>query len=88
MLDKKDVIRALHTPYRKPLELAFEYVSLTRRERACIEAVYIDGLTEEAAAEEMGVSRDFVAKHKKHALRKLAQAWDGLEIFEIISNYE
>ena len=88
MLDKKDVIRALHTPYRKPLELAFEYVSLTRRERACIEAVYIDSLTEEAAAEEMGVSRDFVAKHKKHALRKLAQAWDGLEIFEIISNYE
>ena len=88
MLDKKDVIRALHTPYRKPLELAFEYVNLTRRERACIEAVYIDGLTEEAAAEEMGVSRDYIAKHKKHALQKLAQAWDGLEIFKIITDYE
>ena len=88
MLDKKDVVRALQTPYRKPLELAFEYVSLTRRERACIEAVYIDGLTEEAAAEEMGVSRDYVARHKQHALQKLAQAWDGHEIIEIITNYE
>lgn len=88
MLAKRDVIRALRTPYRKPLELAFEYVNLTRREREIIGYIYIDGLTEEAAAEEMGVSRDYVAKHKKHALRKLAQAWDGLEIFEIVTDYK
>ncbi len=88
MLDKKDVIRALRTPYRKPLELAFEYVNLTRREREIIECIYIEGLTEEAAAEEMGVSRDYVAKHKKRALQKLAQAWDGLEIYKIVTDYE
>jgi predicted DNA-binding protein (UPF0251 family) len=49
--------------------------------------VYIDGLTEERAAEEMGVSRDYVAKHKKHALQKIAQAWEGLEIYEVLINY-
>lgn len=88
MLAKGDVIHALRTPFRKPLELAFEYVNLTRREREIIGRIYIDGLTEEAAAEEMGVSRDYIAKHKKHALGRLAQAWDGLEIFEIINDYE
>jgi DNA-directed RNA polymerase specialized sigma24 family protein len=88
MLSKEDVVRALRTPYKKPLELAFEYVNLTRTERRCIDAVYIDGLTEEAAAEEMDVSRDYVAKHKKRALQKLAQAWDGLEIYKIISDYK
>ena len=88
MLSKGDVVRALRTPYKKPLELAFEYVSLTRSERRIIDAVYIDGLTEEAAAEEMEVSRDYVAKHKRRALEKLAQAWDGLEIYKIISDYK
>ena len=88
MLSKEDVVRALRTPYKKPLELAFEYVNLTRTERQCIDTVYIDGLTEEAAAEEMDVSRDYVAKHKKRALQKLAQAWDGLEIYKIISDYK
>ena len=88
MLSKIDVVHALRTPYKKPLELAFEYVSLTRSERRIIDAVYIGGLTEEAAAEEMEVSRDFVAKHKRRALEKLAQAWDGLEIYKIISDYK
>ena len=88
MLSKGDVVHALRTPYKKPLELAFEYVSLTRSERRIINAVYIDGLTEEAAAEEMEVSRDYVAKHKRRALEKLAQAWDGLEIYKIISDYK
>lgn len=88
MLSKGDVVHALRTPYKKPLELAFEYVSLTRSERRIIDAVYIDGLTEEAAAEEMEVSRDYVAKHKRRALEKLAQAWDGLEIYKIISDYK
>ena len=88
MLSKGDVVRALRTPYKKPLGLAFEYVSLTRSERRIIDAVYIDGLTEEAAAEEMDVSRDYVAKHKRRALEKLAQAWDGLEIYKIISDYK
>ena len=88
MLSKRDVVHALRTPYKKPLELAFEYVSLTRSERRIIDAVYIDGLTEDAAAEEMEVSRDYVAKHKRHALEKLAQAWDGLEIYKIISDYK
>lgn len=88
MLSKGDVVHALRTPYKKPLDLAFEYVSLTRSERRIIDAVYIDGLTEEAAAEEMEVSRDYVAKHKRRALEKLAQAWDGLEIYKIISDYK
>lgn len=88
MLSKGDVVHALRTPYKKPLELAFEYVSLTRSERRIIDAVYIDGLTEEAAAEEMEVSRDYVAKHKRRALEKLAQAWDGLVIYKIISDYK
>ena len=88
MLSKGDVVHALRTPYKKPLELAFEYVSLTRSERRIIDAVYIDGLTEEAAAEEMEVSRDYVAKHKRRALEKLAQAWDGLEIYKIITDYK
>ena len=88
MLSKGDVVHALRTPYKKPLELAFEYVSLTRSERRIIDAVYIDGLTEEAAAEEMEVSRDYVAKHKRRALEKLAQAWDGLEIYKIISDHK
>ncbi len=88
MLSKEDVVRALRTPYKKPLELAFEYVSLTRRERLCIESVYVDGLTEEQAAEEMEVSRDYVAKHKRRALQKLAQAWDGLEIYKILTDYK
>lgn len=88
MLSKENVIRALRTPYRKPLEVAFEYVSLTRRERECVRSVYVDGLTEEACAEEMGVSRDFVAKHKKRALQKLSQAWDGLDLIQVLCNYE
>ena len=88
MLSKGDVVHALRTPYKKPLELAFEYVSLTRSERRIIDAVYIDGLTEEAAAEEMEVSLDYVAKHKRRALEKLAQAWDGLVIYKIISDYK
>lgn len=88
MLSKEDVVRALHTPYKKPLALAFEFVNLTRSERRCIDMVYIDGLTEERAAEEMCVSRDYVAKHKKRALQKIAQAWDGLEIYEVLINYK
>ena len=82
------MIRALRTPYRKPLEVAFEYASLTRREYACVRSVYMDGLTEEACAEEMGVSRDYVAKHKKRALQKLAQAWDGLDLINALCNYK
>lgn len=88
MLSKEDVVRALHTPYKKPLALAFEYVNLTRSERQCIDMVYIDGLTEERAAEEMCVSRDYVAKHKKRAMQKLAQAWEGLDIYAVLIDYK
>ena len=80
-------MRALRTPYRRPLDFALTYASLTEKEEKCLRATLIDGQTEEAAAEALAFSRDFVTKHKRRALDKLQRAWDYCEIIPILLDY-
>jgi DNA-binding CsgD family transcriptional regulator len=86
-MEKDTVIKALRTPYRRPLEFALTYASLSEREETCLRATLIEHRTEEAAAEHLGYSRDYVTKHKKHALEKLCRAWDYCEIIPILLDY-
>lgn len=86
-MDKETVIRALRTPYRRPLEFALTYASLTDKESICLRATLIEGRTEEAAAEALEFSRDFVTKHKRRALDKLCRAWDYCEVVPILLDY-
>lgn len=59
MLPRETVLRALKTPYKRVLDFAFTYVSLSKPEETCIRCVIIDGMTEEEAAEALGYSRDY-----------------------------
>ena len=86
-MDKAVVIRALKTPYHRPLDFALTYASLTANEEKCLRATLIEGHTEEEAAEILSYSRDFVTKHKKRALEKLGRAWDYCEVIPILLNY-
>ena len=86
-MDRETVIRALRTPYRRPLDFALTYASLTAMEEKCLRATLIDGCTEEFAAEKLEFSRDFVTKHKKRALDMLQRAWDYCEIIPILLDY-
>lgn len=80
VLPRETVLRALKTPYKRVLDFAFTYVSLSKPEETCIRCVIIDGMTEEEAAEALGYSRDYIAKHKARGIRKLQQAWEGCEV--------
>ena len=88
VLPRETVLRALKTPYKRVLDFAFTYVSLSKPEETCIRCVIIDGMTEEEAAEVLGYSRDYIAKHKARGIRKLQQAWEGCEVLPILTEYE
>lgn len=88
VLPRETVLRALKTPYKRVLDFAFTYVSLSKPEETCIRCVIIDGMTEEEAAEALGYSRDYIAKHKAKGIRKLQQAWEGCEVLPILTEYE
>lgn len=85
--DRETVIKALRTPYKRVLDFAMSYVSLSRKERECIYSVIVEGNTEEAAAEMMEVSRDFVAKHKTAGLNKIMRAWENCEVLSVLVDY-
>ncbi len=86
--DKQTVIKALKTPYKRVLDFAMTYVSLSRKEHDCVFCVIVEGNTEEAAAEIMDVSRDFVAKHKAAGLAKIMRAWEHCEVLPVLVDYE
>lgn len=86
--DKQIVLKALRTPYKRVLDFAMTYVSMSKKERECVFNVIVDGETEETAAEMMGVSRDFVAKHKASGLEKIAKAWEHCEVLPILIDYD
>lgn len=86
-MEKETVLRALRTPYHRPLDFALTYASLTDKEEKCLRATLIEGRTEEEAAEMLDYSRDFVTKHKKRAVEKLCRAWDYCEIIPILIDY-
>lgn len=86
--DKQTVIKALKTPYKRVLDFAMTYVSLTKKEHDCVFCVIVEGNTEEAAAEIMDVSRDFVAKHKAAGLAKIMRAWEHCEVLPVLVDYE
>lgn len=86
--DKQTVIKALKTPYKRVLDFAMTYVSLTKKEHDCVFCVVVEGNTEEAAAEIMDVSRDFVAKHKAAGLAKIMRAWEHCEVLPVLVDYE
>ncbi len=86
-MDKSVVLRALKTPYHRPLDFALTYASLTANEEKCLRATLIEGRTEEEAAEMLCYSRDFVTKHKKRAVEKLQRAWDYCEVIPILIDY-
>lgn len=88
VLPRETVLRALKTPYKRVLDFAFTYVSLSKPEETCIRCVIIDGMTEEEAAEALGYSRDYIAKHKAKGIRKLQQAWERCEVLPILTEYE
>ena len=48
----------------------------------------VEGNTEEAAAEMMDVSRDFVAKHKAAGLAKIMRAWQHCEVLPVLVDYD
>lgn len=78
-LDRNTVLRALKTPYAPLLTLAFTYVSLSRNEMLCVKGCIVDGETEEAFAERIERSRDFVARHKASGIRRLQHAWARMD---------
>ena len=86
--DKTTVIKALRTPYKRVLDFAMTYVSLSKKERDCVFCVIVEGNTEEAAAEMMDVSRDFVAKHKAAGLAKIMRAWEHCEVLPVLVDYD
>ena len=47
---------------------------LTPRQRACVELYYFQGLTEERAAQELGVSKPTVCRHLQKARGRLEKA--------------
>ncbi len=87
MLNKSTVVKALQTPYKRVLDFAFSYVSLSARERNIIELIYIDGNTEEMTADMLNLSRDSVAKIKGGAMHKLRIAWETCEVLRVLTEY-
>lgn len=87
-LDKKTTLKALKTPYRRVLDFAMTYVSLSKKERECVFCVIVEGNTEEAVAEMLDVSRDYVARHKATGLAKIMRAWENCEVIPILIDYQ
>lgn len=84
MIAKQVAIKALRTPYKPILDYALTYVSLSDKERSCVELCLVRGNTEEETADRLQRSRDFVAKHKKRGFEKVCQAWSKTELCDII----
>lgn len=84
MISKEVAIKALETPYKPILDYTLTYVSLSDKERSCVEPCLVRGNTEEETADRLQRSRDFVAKHKKRGFEKVCKAWGKVEISDII----
>lgn len=74
-MEKQIVLKALRTPYLCLLEIALEFASLSKVEKQCIYGVIVEGDTEEAFAEKIERSRDFVTRHKSSGIKRLQYAW-------------
>ena len=85
MIARETVVKALHSPLQKVLRFALTYATLTDDELEVIERTYINGKTEETAAEEMNVSPEFIAKKKAKAIKKLQAAWEFCEVIPILT---
>ena len=87
MLNKQTVKKALRSPRKRVLDFAFTYVSLSARERNIIELIYIDGNTEEMAADMLNQSRDYIANVKSTAMNKLRVAWETCDVLPVLIDY-
>lgn len=88
MLDRDIVIQALKTPYKRVLDFAMTYVSLSDKEKSCVFLCIVDDITEEKVAEQLKVSREYVSKHKKRGIEKLQKAWEFCELIPILTMHE
>lgn len=78
-IDKQTALKALRTPYTALLELALSFVTLSESESLCLKGVVIDRKTEEAFAEQIERSRDFVKRHKLAAIDRVRAAWSEMD---------
>lgn len=87
MIDRQTVLTALRCPDAGLLKIALSYANLSVKESTCIRATIIDDLTEEEAAEDLGYSRDYVAKHKAKAIERLQKAWEFCPLIPVMLQY-
>lgn len=86
-MDKDTVVKALKSPYKPMLDYAMTYVSLSDKERICIEECIIKDYTEEETAEKIEKSRDYVAKYKASGLAKIQKAWQYCPLIKVLIDY-
>ena len=88
MLDRQTVLRGLRCPNLPLVKLALTYVNLSKKEETCLFSTILADNTDENAAEELGVSRDYVSRHKLKAISRIQNAWEFCPILPLLLQYE
>lgn len=71
-------------PVKSLVELALSFVNLTAQEETVIDLCGKKHLTQEAAADKLGVSKNSVYTWFSDAMEKLCYAWSNSEWIEIL----
>lgn len=74
----KEIIRLLRCPAAEIVDLALSRANLTMHELQAITLVGRQGLTQEAAAEQLDFSVDALHKWYRSGMRKLRECWSGI----------
>lgn len=76
-------------PVASLVNLALTFVNFTDQEATVIELCARKRMTQEAAAERLGVSKNSINTWYREALEKICIAWSGSEWIEIlVENYK
>ena len=74
-------------PVKPLVDLALSFVNLTEQEEIVINLCGKKQLTQEAAADKLGVSKNSVYTWFSEAMEKLCYAWGNSEWIEILADY-